>query len=123
MQLLRVQNCISKWSKSCILGGSFFTSDLSKNFLRILCYHPRYVKCSPNVALSAQEKITVIRCVDQKISLQKHKNRVFFAFEGPKLRLKMAKKLHFWGSFLTSDLSKKFSTHPMLSSKVCKMFS
>ena len=48
-----------------------------KKFLHIPYYDPRYVKCSPNVALSVAEKITVIRGVDQKISLPKYKNRVF----------------------------------------------
>ena len=59
---------IQFWTlKSCIFGGVFWLQTYRKNFLRILCYHPRYVKCSPNIALSNETKIMVIRCTGEKI--------------------------------------------------------
>ena len=52
----------------------------------------------PNVAVSAEEKLTVIRGVDQKISLQKHKNRVFCFWES-KIAYQNGQKVAFLGEF------------------------
>ena len=61
-QILRLR-ISKKWLFSVI----FWLQTHLENFLQVLCYHPRYLKCSPNVALSNGKKIMVIRFTGEKI--------------------------------------------------------
>ena len=94
-----------------------------KNFLRTLWYHPAHSKCTSNVALYVAEKSQSYEVLIKRDHFKSIKTSVFCFLRVQICVSKRQKKVSFWGSFLTSDLSKRFSTHTVLSSKVCKMFS